>query len=124
MDRKLLKISQDDRLALQSEITKAIDQGFLVKIEDLDKKIQAELWAAPQKHFVSIAPAFKTDSRLTPARAAWNFSKRDKQTGLSINDLSLTGQTNLNMSSSARYFKASRRVAVGDIEKFYNQVVI
>ena len=70
MDKKLIKLSKDDKLAIKSVIPKAIEMGFLVETKNLSTEIQTELWAAPKHYFVAIAPAFKTDSLSTPACCA------------------------------------------------------
>ena len=55
---------------------------------------------------------------------AFNFSRPDAKTKNSINDLTLTGLSKLDMSSLARLFVTNKFVGVGDVAKFYNKVFV
>ena len=108
LDKKMERTSAKDRAALQAELEKGIESGFLIETKDLPIDTQEFLWAQESQHFVAVAPAYKADSRSTPIRFTFNFSKKDRKTQLSLNDLSTTGLAPLDMCKTARIFKSSK----------------
>ena len=120
----MVKTLPGNRTALQAELDKGIESGFLIKTKNLPIETQDFLWAQPTNNFVAMAPAYKLESLSTPIRFTFNFSKKDHKTKLSLNDLSLTGMAKLDMSHTARIFNSSKFLAVGDVAKFYNQIVV
>ena len=75
-------------------------------------------------HYVSISPAFKTNSISTPCRIAYNLAKKDKESKKSQNDISLTGLVQLDMTKTGRFFKSRKGMAAADVKKFYNQILV
>ena len=80
MDRKMKKITEADRKALQEYIEKGVKNGFIVKLEDLSPETQASIQDSPNLQYVSVAPAFKSSSLSTPARITYNLSRQDRNT--------------------------------------------
>ena len=72
----------------------------------ISAEIQKEIWEAPILNFVSVAPSWKLQSLSTNCRAALNFWKRNKKSGLSLNDICIGGSAPLDMSRTARFFKS------------------
>jgi hypothetical protein len=71
-----------------------------------------------------VAPAWKLNSLLTKFRAALNFEKMSKKSGLSLNDISVGGSAPLDMAKTARFLKSKKGLAVADVSKFFQQIFI
>ena len=123
-DRKMCGLTTTDKTQLETEFLKMVDNEYYKEISSYSPEIQKEIWGAPILNFVSVAPAWKLQSLSTKCRAALNFGKRSKKSGLSLNDISVGGRAPLDMSRTARFFKSKKGLAVGDISKFFQQVFI
>ena len=89
-DRKMVGLTTTDKMQLETEFQKMVDNEYYKEISSYSPEIQKEIWEAPILNFVSVAPAWKLQSLSTKCRAALNFGKRNKKSGLSLNDISIS----------------------------------
>ena len=121
LDRKLENLLHLDKFQNDEEFKKLEKRRIFIKVSDLPEKDQEDLWSQEFHNFLAIAPGWKT-SMSTTFRSSANGSNKRRDTKTSLNDTALVGSAPLDMGRAWRKFKCLPSSAIGDIEKYYNQM--
>ena len=121
-NRKMTTLDPDSKASLQREIDKYIELGYVVPFDALPPDTQTKILSQSVRYVSSVA-AFK-NSQSTPSRLCLNFSSPDNITRKSENSSSLGGKLDIDIAKTARFFKAYRATAVGDVRKYYNNFLL
>ena len=78
---KKLKKNPDELNQYNAELKKAIDRGYVKKLNDEDLLD----WKGPVS-YISHHPVYKSESKSTPLRIVCNSSLKNKTCGLSLNE--------------------------------------
>ena len=122
-DNKFAKLSMEEREKFDIAFKDMVNKKVFTKLEDIPKELQDTIMNNKNRHFLSLAPAFKSSSVNTKIRCCLNASKENLRK-VSLNSITYKGLNDLDLSRSFRKFRAFPYGVVGDISRFYNGTLL
>ena len=122
-DNKFAKLSMEEREKFDVAFKDMVNKKVFTKLEDIPKELQDTIMSNKNRHFLSLAPAFKSSSVNTKIRCCLNASKNNLR-NVSLNSITYRGLNDLDLSRSFRKFRVFPYGLVGDISRFYNGTLL
>ena len=113
-DRKLLKLTEEQRKDLWTEFTKMVNLGYIREVKKASDFLKQQLKSSNFLYYIACAPAFKSSSMSTSTRCAW--------AALLLNTILPTGFMKLDMTKTFRRFRMLPCAYAVDVRKYYNSI--
>ena len=116
LNKKLYKLPNDIKNAVNLEIKKNVDSGLWRKIDSSHHNLK--------KHYLPMMYVLQPSSKSTPVRLVLDPSCTD-QNGLSLNSVQHSGFSNIgDLRGNLLRFRTAQNVAVGDLQKFFHSFAL